>query len=163
MKCLCFPIFFLYYGNVFFPCFGNCMDFYFTQNVLETHNLGMFVFPHSFHVLWEHTFPMLQNFYGFLIRPKYLRNPWIWNVCVFLYFSCTMEIDFSHILGIEWINVSHKIYQKPIALECLCFPIRFLYVFGIVWVSISHKIEECRICKKPKLLEYLFFPIIFPC
>ena len=80
-----------------------------------------------------------------------------------------MGIHFSHILGIVWINVSHEICEKPIALECLCFPIRFAYrensVFlflGIVWLSISREIEECGICKKPKPLEYLCFPIIFP-
>ena len=36
-----------------------------------------------------------------------------------------MGINFSHILGIVWINASHEIWKKPIALECLCFPICF--------------------------------------
>ena len=38
-----------------------------------------------------------------------------------------MGIHFSHILGIVRINASHEICKKPIALECLCFPIRFPY------------------------------------
>ena len=44
LKCLCFPIFFPYYGNSLFPYFGNCMDFCFTQNISETQHFGMFAF-----------------------------------------------------------------------------------------------------------------------
>ena len=40
LKCLCFLIFFPYYGNSLFPYFGNCMDFCFTQ-ILR--NFRMFV------------------------------------------------------------------------------------------------------------------------
>ena len=69
-----------------------------------------------------------------------------------------------------WINASHEIFKRPIALECLCFPIPFPYYensvspcfCGIVWVSITREIDGCGICKKPKPLEYLCFPIIFP-
>ena len=36
MKCLCFPMLFLYYRNPLFLYFGNYMDFCFTRNVEET-------------------------------------------------------------------------------------------------------------------------------
>ena len=32
-------------------------------------------FPHTFPVLWEFTFPMFWELYGFLLHPKYVRNP----------------------------------------------------------------------------------------
>ena len=37
------------------------------------------------------------------------------------------KIDVSHIFGIAWINAPHETCKKPIALECLSFPIRFPY------------------------------------
>ena len=87
------------------------------------------VFPY-FSLTMGITFPILWDFYGFLLNPKYLRNPYIiWNVCVFSYFSRTMEIHFSHVLGILWISVSPKIFEKLITLECLCFP-RFFSYYG---------------------------------
>ena len=44
----------------------------------------------------------------------------------------------------------------------LIMRIQFSRVIGFVWVSISRKIEECGICKKPKPLKCLCFPIFFP-
>ena len=48
-----------------------------------------------------------------------------------------MGIHFSHILGIVWINASHEISKRPIALQCLYFPIHFPYyensVFSCSW------------------------------
>ena len=38
-----------------------------------------------------------------------------------------MRIHFSRILEIVWIDASHEICKKPIALEYLYFPIRFSY------------------------------------
>ena len=38
-----------------------------------------------------------------------------------------MEIHFSHVLGIVWISASPKIFEKPITLECLYYPILFPY------------------------------------
>ena len=38
LKCLCFPILFLYNGNPFFPCFGNCLDFWLKRKISETLN-----------------------------------------------------------------------------------------------------------------------------
>ena len=80
---LCFPILFPYYVNSLFPYFGNCMDFYFTRNISETLNFEMFVFSYIFPLLWEFTFPIFWELYGFLLHPKYLRNPLLWNVCFF--------------------------------------------------------------------------------
>ena len=53
LKFLCFPILFLYYGNPRFLCFWNCMDF-----CVRNHNFQMFVFSHTFPILWELTFYM---------------------------------------------------------------------------------------------------------
>ena len=64
------------------------------------------------------------------------------NFEIFVFFhifpiSLTMGTHFSHILGIEWINVSHEICKKPRALECFCFLIRLLYyensLFSCFW------------------------------
>ena len=75
MKCLCFSILLPYNGNPFFPCFGNCMDFCFKQKISETINFEMCVFSHIFSLLWEFTFPIFWELYGFPLHPKYLRNP----------------------------------------------------------------------------------------
>ena len=75
LKCLCFSILSPYNGNPFFPCFGNCIDFYFKQKISETINFEMCAFSHIFSLLWEFTFPIFWELYGFLLHPKHLRNP----------------------------------------------------------------------------------------
>ena len=123
------------------------------------------MFSLTFPVLCKFTFPIFWELYGFLLLPKYLRNPLLWNVCVFPYFSLAMGIHFFHILGIVWISASLKIVEKPITLECLFFPIlfscimeiHFSQVLGIVWISASSEIF-----KKPINLKCLCFPILFP-
>ena len=75
LKCFCFAILFPYNGNPLFPCFGNCMDFYIKQKISQTLNFEIFVFSHIFSLLWEFTFPVFWELYGFLLHPKYLRNP----------------------------------------------------------------------------------------
>ena len=82
-KSLCFLLLFPYYVNLFFPYFGNCMDFCFTQNIWQTHYFGRFLFSHIFPLLWEFTFLIFWELYGFLLHPKYFRNPTLWNVCFF--------------------------------------------------------------------------------
>ena len=104
------------------------------------------VFSLTFPIECKFTFPILWKLYGFLLLPKYLRNPLLWNICFFPYFSRNMGIHFSHVLGIVWISASSKIFNKPINLKCLCFPILFLYymeiqfshVFGAAWISASN-------------------------
>ena len=131
LKCLYFPILFPYYGNPLFPCVGNCIDFCFKLKIPETLNFEMLVFSHIFSLLWEFTFLIFWELYVLKPHMKYVRNPQLWNVCVFPYVSLTMRIQCSHVIG-------------------------------IVQVSISREIEECGTCKKPKPLEYLCFPTIFP-
>ena len=140
------------------PCFRNCMDFCVTQNISENHEFEMFMFSHSFPVLSKSILHMFWELYGFLFHPKYLRNPWIWNVCVFPYFSHTMQIYFSHALGIVWISASRKIFEKAITLEFLCFPhfsctteihfqqVQELYGFPVFW-------ELYRFLFHPKYLK----------
>ena len=79
-------------------------------------------------------------------------------------FSRTMEIHFSYVLGIVWISVLPKIFEKPITLECLCLPTLFPYygnplshVLGTIWISASSEIF-----KRPINLKYLYFGIPFP-
>ena len=67
LKRLWFPIILLWEFS--FPIF--CV----TKNIWETHSFGLFVFSHTFPLLWEITFPIFWELYGFLLHPKYLRNP----------------------------------------------------------------------------------------
>ena len=83
LKCFCFPILFPYNGNSLFPCFGNCMDFCFKWKISETLNFEKFVFSHIFSLLWDFIFPIFWELYGFVLHPKYLRNPLLWDVCFF--------------------------------------------------------------------------------
>ena len=74
----------------------------------------MFLFSHTFPVLWKSTFPMFWELYRFLLHPKYLRNPWVWDICFFPYFSRTMEMHFSLVLGIAWISASSDKFKTPL-------------------------------------------------
>ena len=98
-KSLYFLLLFPFYVHSLFPYFGNCMDFCFTQNICETHYFGMFVFSHIFPLLCELTFSIFWDLHGFLLHPKYLRNPLLWNVCFFPYFSRIMGIHFFSCFG----------------------------------------------------------------
>ena len=98
-KSLCFFLIFPYYKNSHFPYFGSCMDCALSKIFEKPITLECLCFPNTFPVLWEFTFSMFWELYGFQLHPKYLRNPQIWNVCVFPYFTRTMEIHFSHMLG----------------------------------------------------------------
>ena len=124
----------------------------------------MFVFSYIFSLLWEFTFPIFWELYGFLLHPKYLRNPLLWNVCVFPYFSLTMGIHFFHILGIVCISASLKLFEKPITLEYLFFffpyfsrimEIHFSQVLWIVWISASSKIFK-KLINLNKFEMFLF-------
>ena len=132
LKCLCFPILFPYYANPLFLCVGDCMDFCFKQKIPETLNFEMFVFSHIFSLLWEFTFLIFWELYVLMPHMKYVRNPQLWNVCVFPYVSLTMRIQFSHVFGIAWVSILReieqcRIYKKPKPQEYLCFPITFPY------------------------------------
>ena len=146
----------------FFPYFSRIMGIHFSH-VLEivwiSASIKIFKKPINLKCL---CFPILFPYYG---------NP------LFSYVGNCMDFCFQQkvpeTLNFEMFMFSyatHEVCKKPIALECLCFPILFPYyedsviyhVFGIVLVSISREIDWCGIYKKPKPLEYLCFPIIFP-
>ena len=123
----------------------------------------MFVFSHTFPVLWKSTFPMFWELYGFLCHPKYLRNPQLWNVYVFPHFSRTVEIHFPHVLGIIWISASPGIFKKSINLKCLSFPtfpvlwkstFPMFWVLGIVWISASHKTYKKHLTLECSVFSY---------
>ena len=92
-KCLCFPILFPYYGNPFFPCVGNCMDFCFQQKIQEILIFEMFMFSHILSLLCEFSFLIFWELYVLMPHMKLERNPQLWNVCVLPYFSLTMRIQ----------------------------------------------------------------------
>ena len=64
-----FPILLPYYGNSLIPCFGNCMDFCFTRNILISRNnkyyyakpLTFECFAISFSTHWVCTFCILEK------------------------------------------------------------------------------------------------------
>ena len=103
----------------------------------------MFVFSHTFPVLWEFTFPVLWELYGFLLHPKCSRNPKTWNVFVFPYVSLTMTIQFSHAFRIVWVSIWREIEGCGI-----CKNFKFLGFFNISGEAVIHiipKIWEKRI------------------
>ena len=120
------------------------MDFCFKQKILETINFEMCVSSHILSWLWEFTFPIFWELYGFQLHPKHLRNPLLWNVCFFFpYFSRFMGIHFSHVLGIVWVSASSKIFKKPINLKCLCFPILFPYYGNTLFPCVGNCMDFC--------------------
>ena len=62
------------YVNSLIPCFGNYMGFCITQIILEALNFGVFLFSHTFPLLWEFTFSIFWESYGFVPQGKYARN-----------------------------------------------------------------------------------------
>ena len=103
LKHLFFPILFPCYGNPLFPCVGNCMDFCFQRKIPETLNFEMFIFSHILSLLCKFTFLIFWELYVLMLHMKYVRNRYLWNVCVFPYFSLTMRIQlfpmFSKLYG----------------------------------------------------------------
>ena len=53
----------------------------------------MFMFSHIFSLLCEFTFLIFWELYVLMPHMKYVRNPQLWNVCVFPYISFTMRIQ----------------------------------------------------------------------
>lgn len=69
LKCLCFPIFFHYYGNSLFPCFENCMDS--MEKSLQIIEWERYRYSYLFSMNWEKIFlnffksPQLGNYMAF--------------------------------------------------------------------------------------------------
>ena len=86
----------------------------------------MFVFSNTFSVLWEFTFSMFWELYGFLLPQMYLRNL-KFEMFVFSHiFSRAMEIHFSHVLGTVWISASP---EKP----CNFGMFVFSHTLAVLW------------------------------
>ena len=151
------PILFLYNGNPLLACCGNFMDFWFKTKTLEALDFEIFVFSHIFSLLWEFTFPIFLEFYGFLLHPKYLRNPLSWNVCFFLILFRIMEFHFSHILGIVWISASSKVFKNTINLKCLCFPILFPDYGNPLFPCVGNCMDFCFKQKVPETFNFEMF------
>ena len=162
LECLCFPIFFPYYGNSLFPYFGNCMDFCFTLNSWETHYFRMFVlFPyfsritgiHFSHVLGIVWISASSELFKKPINLKCLCFPILFPYNGNPLFSCFANcMDFcfkwriSETLNFEMLVFSHIFF--------LTMGFHFPHILGVVWICASPKIFE-----KPITLECLhFFP-----
>ena len=65
------------------------------------------------------------------------------NLCDFPYFSRTMEIHFSHVLGIVSISALPKIFEKPITLECLFFSILVPYYENSLFPCFGNCLDNC--------------------
>ena len=101
----------------------------------------------AFPALCKFTFPIFWELYGFLLLPKYLRNPLLWNVCFFpILFPCYGNTLF------------------PSSGNCMCFSIIFPYngnplfpYFGnCMYFCIQRKISETL------KFEMFVFSHIFP-
>ena len=80
LECLCFPIRFPYNENSVFPCFWDCMGFYFPQNKgvwnkKETQTFGIFVFSHHFHALHNRSdWPIMRHLLCARVFPNNIRR-----------------------------------------------------------------------------------------
>ena len=95
---------------------------------------------------------------------KNLRNPKLWNVCVFPYISLTMGITFPTVWDIYGFLLNLKHLRNPQIWNFCVFPcfsrtmeIHFFYVLGTAWISAWY--EKF---KKPLTLKCLCFSILFP-
>ena len=109
-------------------------------------------------------FAIFWELYGFLLHPKYFRNPTLWNACFFPYYSHIMGIHFYHTLGIVWTSASSEIFKKPINFKCLCFPILFPYNWNPLFPCFGNCMDFCLKRKISEILnfEMLMFYHIFP-
>ena len=85
------------------------------------------LFSLIFPLLWEFTFPIFWGLYGFLLHPKYLRNPLLWNV---FFFPVLCGFTFPMFWELHGFLLQVKNFKKPLTVKCLCFSIFFLY-YGI--------------------------------
>ena len=138
---------FSFYGNLYIHKHWEFYGVSSTLNLRGSEDYGKAVFSLTFSVLCQFTFPIFWELYGFLLHPKHLRNPLLWNVCFFPYFSRIMGIHFFHVLEIVWISASFEIFKKLINLKCLYFPIFFLtvgihfsHILGIVCINATYEI-----------------------
>ena len=122
------------------------------------------MFSLTFPVLCKFTFPIFWELYGFLLHPKYLRNPLLWNVCVFPYFPFTMGFTFPYFGNFMGFYFTQNTSQTQHFGMLAFFPyfsrimgIHFYHTLGIVWISASSEIF-----KKPINFKCLCFPILFP-
>ena len=127
LKCFCFPILFSHNGNPLFPYFGNCIDFYFQQKIPETLNFEMFLFSHIFPLLCEFTFTIFWELYGFLLHPKYIRDPTLWNVCffpiLFPYYGNSLFPCFGNCMDFCFIRKIQETHKSEMFVFSHTFPV----------------------------------------
>ena len=84
--------------------FGCRMNFWFPQKLTPREWYG---FLHNISILWEFVHSQTSRIAWKRFSCGVAKN--MENLCVFQYFSHTMEIHFPHVLGIVWISGSLKI------------------------------------------------------
>ena len=105
-------------------------------------NLKWFCFPKFFPYYENSLFPYSENCMDFC----FTQNIWEtqnFRMFFFPYFSCIIGIHFSHVLEIVWISVSPEIFQKPINLKCLSFPILFPYYGNPLFSGFGNCTDFC--------------------
>ena len=150
---------FPFYGNLYIHKHWEFHGFSSTLNLRGSKDYGKSAFWLTFSVLRQFTFPIFWELYEFLLHSKHLRNPLLWNVCFFPYFSRIMGIHFFHVLEIVWISASSEIFKKLINLKCLCFP----YCGNSLFPCVGNCMDFCFKQNIPESLnfEMLVFSHIF--
>ena len=116
-----------YYGNYF----SHILGFLWISTSPKIFEKPVTLECLCFHILFLYygnpLFPCFANCMDFCLTRNILETH-KFEMMVFSHtFSRTMEIHFSHVLEIVWISASPEIFEKPVTLECLYFPILFSY------------------------------------
>ena len=115
-----------FYGNLYISKHWKLHGVSSTLDLRTSEGYGKFLcFPILFLYYVNSLFPYFGNCMDFC----FARSIWDTHKFGMFVFSHTriMGIHFSHILGIEWVSASPKIFKRPINLKYLCFPILFPY------------------------------------
>ena len=115
----------------------------------------MFVFCHTFSLLWKFTFLMFWEMHGFLLHAKYVRNPWLWNVLFSHTFLVLSEFTFPMFWRqYYWYhfhsNTYVKLFTKEVILslsrteDCISNPFchRSMEIYT-VWKSRQCLVQQC--------------------
>ena len=113
----------------------------------------MFVFSHIFSLLWEFTFPIYWELYGFLLHPKHLRN-----FGMFAFFPHTFPVLWEFTFPMFWELYGFLLHPKFLRNPYIWNVCAFLYFSRIIEIQFSHVLAI------PETLnfEMFMFSHIFP-
>ena len=146
---------FPFYENLYIHKHWEFHGFSSTLYLRGGKDYGKSVFSLTFSVLCKFTFLIFWELYGFLLHPKYLRNPLLWNVVFAHTFPVLLEFTFPMFWG--------ELYGFLLNLKCLCFPILFPYYGNPHFPCVGNCVDFCFKQKIPETLnfEMLVFSHIF--